>query len=145
MAIKSVSWNCVCIRPLLINLITYVNVWVKTHLVCACQYFKKIILYILKFSLKTLALPWYSTHSLSIIILSYLLVIWQVNNGWFLPVFDDFFMEFINPHVLTKGQYSTTRPRQMCSYWQWQPYRPTAKLEPYIGAILPFMNLHHGR
>ena len=32
--------------------------------------------------------------------LSYLLALvqltWQVNNGWFLPVFDNFFMEFIN-------------------------------------------------
>ena len=45
-------------------------------------------------------MPWYWSHSLSIIILSYLLVFvqltWQVDNGWFTPVFDDFFMEFIN-------------------------------------------------
>ena len=46
-------------------------------------------------------MPWHWTYSLSIIlILSYLLAFvqltWQVNNGWFLPVFDGFFMEFIN-------------------------------------------------
>ena len=39
------------------------------------------------------------TEHNNIIILSYLLAIvqltWQVDNDWFLPVFDNFFMEFI--------------------------------------------------
>ena len=37
---------------------------------------------------------------MSTIILSYLLAFvqltWHVDDGWFLPVFDDFFMDFIN-------------------------------------------------
>ena len=47
-------------------------------------------------------MPWYWTHSLSITIyiLNYLLAFvqltWQVDNGWFFPAIDDFFMEFIN-------------------------------------------------
>ena len=45
-------------------------------------------------------MPWYWTHPLSLIILSYLLAFvqltWHVDNGWFLPVLKIFFMEFIN-------------------------------------------------
>ena len=50
-----------------------------------------------KFSLKN---HWYWTHSLSIIILSYLLAFvqltWQIYNGWVSPVYWMFFMECIN-------------------------------------------------
>ena len=50
--------------------------------------------------MKKPALPWYWTHSLSIIKLSYLLAFVQltrqVDNDWFLPGFGNFFMEFIN-------------------------------------------------
>ena len=53
-----------------------------------------------KIQFKKPALPWYWTHSLSINILSYLLAFaqltWQVDNDWVLPIFDDFFMEFVN-------------------------------------------------
>ena len=55
---------------------------------------------IFKIHFKKPTLPWYWTRSVSIIILSYLLAFvqltWQVDNGWFLPVFDNYFMEFIN-------------------------------------------------
>ena len=64
------------------------TVWAKTRLVFTSQYFEK---YHFKNSIKKPALPWYWSHSLSIIILSYLLAFvqltWQVNNGWFLAVF----------------------------------------------------------
>ena len=47
----------------------------KTRLVRTCQHFEK---YHFKNSIKKPALPWYWTHSLSIITLSYLLAIVQL-------------------------------------------------------------------
>ena len=57
----------------------------------------------LKIQFKKPALPWYWTHLLSIIILSYLLAFvqlsWQVDIGWFLSGFDVF-----SWHLLILGQ-----------------------------------------
>ena len=76
----------------------YVTVWAKICLVCTCQYFEKC--HFENSIWKKPALLWYWTSSLSMIILSYLLAFvqltWQVDNGWFLPVFGIFFMDFIN-------------------------------------------------
>ena len=70
------------------NSYVFVTVWAKTRLVRTCQYFKK---YHFKNSIKKPALPWYWSHSMSIIIPNYLLAFvqltWQVDNDWFSPVF----------------------------------------------------------
>ena len=76
------------LKALTVCISIIVTVWVKECLVRTCQYFEK---YRFKNSIKKPALPWYWSHSLSIIILSYLLAFvqltWQVDNGWFLAAF----------------------------------------------------------
>ena len=68
------------------------TVWTKICLVYTCQYFKK---YYFENSVKkpslALALDSFTEHN------NYLLELtWQTDNGWYSPVFDDFFIEFIN-------------------------------------------------
>ena len=119
------------------------TVWAKTHLACTYHYFKK---YHFKYSiLKNQSYLGNWTRSLSIIMLSFLLAFvqltWKVNNGWFLLVFDDLFMEFINiaigPTYIATGVGRRgagwggwwQRPKQRCKMtqklsleWLWSVY-----------------------
>ena len=79
----------------------FVTVWAKTSLVCTYQYFKKYYTVFWELNLKTsfaLVLDSFTEHNITVFsyLLAFLQLTWQVDNGWFLPVFDDFFMEFIN-------------------------------------------------